>query len=72
MKMARKGPFSSPGILHGRLVSNESIWEPKKLRSTVTSRPPRSSCPPSFAPRLMRSARKMSPAHVPQTAPPFA
>mmetsp|Transcript_14032 Transcript_14032/g.33622 ORF Transcript_14032/g.33622 Transcript_14032/m.33622 type:complete len:268 (+) Transcript_14032:1807-2610(+) len=72
MKMARNGPLSSPGILHGRLVSNESICEPKKLRSTVTFSPPSSSCPPCFSPLLMRSARKMSPAHVPHTAPPLA
>ena len=50
----------------------ERACDPKKLRSTVTSSPPNSSCPPCFAPRPMRSARKISPAHVPHTAPPLA
>lgn len=52
MKTERHGPSSRRGMAAGagRSVSNELIWAPKKLRDTVTSRPPSSFWPPCFWP----------------------
>ena len=75
MNTARNGASSSPFdvvAVHGIMHSNESICDPKKFLFTPTSKPPRSSCPPSLPPRSRRSAKKINPAHVPHTHLPLA
>lgn len=55
----------------GSGASKLLICAPKKLRCTTQSRPPSSTWPPSLV-LVARSARKMSPAHVPHTGFPPA
>ncbi len=68
MKTACTGRPAESGT--ARSVSNESIWLPKALRRTVTSSPPKVSWP--AMPSVIRSASRISPAHVPYTGMPAA